>query len=164
MEEKGLENSAEGEVNAESGKEESDDEKFFDAVEDESASFDKSVTFEPPMEAVGNGGEKEEEGDSEVKFSHKRNLSVVSMNDAQLLTSSPEPDQLPVCLERTMSVRLRGHFFKKKLYSLPPSLSPSRSCLVDLCQASLRNGSPQLPRDGPPFLQSHPTDSTSGLS
>lgn len=163
MEEKGLENSAEGEVNSESGKEESDDEKFFDAVEDESASFDKSVTFEPPMEAVGNGGEKEEEGDSEVKFSHKRNLSVVSMNDAQLLTSSPEPDQLPVCLERTMLVRLRGHFLKRIV--LPPSLPlPSRSCLVDLCQASLRNGSPQLPRDGPPFLQSHPTDSTSGLS
>lgn len=104
---KGVENSVDGEVNADVDSEE--DEKFFDAVEDESASFDKSVSFEPKT-VGGNGGEKEEEGeDRELKFSHKRNSSVVSMNEAQLLLSSPEPDQLPVCSERTMLVRLKGH-------------------------------------------------------
>ena len=62
--------------------EESEDEdKFFDAPETTQAEEEKM--FVP---------------------GHKRDVSSVSVNEALVLTSTPEDDQLPVSRERTMSV------------------------------------------------------------
>ena len=65
--------------------EESDDEdKFFDAPETTQAEeMNDLKTFVP---------------------GHKRDVSSVSVNEALVLTSTPEDDQLPVSRERTMSV------------------------------------------------------------
>lgn len=65
--------------------EESDDEdKFFDAPETTQAEEKNDLnTFVP---------------------GHKRDVSSVSVNEALVLTSTPEDDQLPVSRERTMSV------------------------------------------------------------
>ena len=50
------------------------------------------------------------EADKEELFvqRHKRNVSSVSVNEAQELTSTPEDDQLPSSRDRTMSVSVRG--------------------------------------------------------
>lgn len=113
MRDKRLENSVGGIANVAGGKEESEeDEKFFDAVEVSNDEWikSKSVSFKPMgAEGVGEIGENGDGGKggeavAEQKFGHKRNTSAVSVNEAQLLLSSPEPDQLPVCPERTMSV------------------------------------------------------------
>ena len=140
------------EESGEGGEESEEDEKFFDAEE---VAYDdwmkmKSVSFNlmgveavgMAVEAVGGGGgggggKKEEDGE-EVKFGHKRNPSAVSVNEAQLLLSPPEPDQLPVCPERTMSVSgslppffLPSSLPTSLLPSLPSSLPPSfPPCLV----------------------------------
>ena len=92
------------------GKEESEeDDKFFDAVEVSNNDWikSKSVSFKPMDVGGAEGGKGEEgegEGEGKQKLGHKRTTSAVSVNEAQLLLSSPEPDQLPVCPERTMSV------------------------------------------------------------
>ena len=104
----GVENT-DGGADVVGGGAEEDEEAFFDAVE---VSIDewvksKSVSFKPTGAAVVGGGEDQGgggEGGGEVKFGHKRNASAISVNDAQQLLSSPEPDQLPSCSERTMSV------------------------------------------------------------
>ena len=86
-----------------------EDEAFFDAVEVSSDDWvkSKSVSFKPVGGGGEEGGEREKESveaEGGVKFGHKRNASGVSVNEAQLLLSSPEPEQLPTCSERTMSV------------------------------------------------------------
>ena len=94
-----------GELKGDRVEEESeDDDKFFDAVEVSNNEWigSKSVSFKPMGVEVM--GEVERETEEDQKFSHRRNVSTVSMNEAQMLLSSPEPDQLPVCPERTMSV------------------------------------------------------------
>ena len=91
-----------------------DEETFFDAVEMSTDEWtkSKSVSFQP-IDVVGEGGEGEREGGGatsrervgeETKFGHTRNASGVSVNEAQLLLSSPVRDQLPSCWERTMLV------------------------------------------------------------
>ena len=87
-----------------------EEETFFDAVEmsNDELTKPKSVSFLPSDGDVGEG-EGERGGEvqrvvEETKFGHTRNASGVSVNEAQQLLSSPEPDQLPSFSERTMSV------------------------------------------------------------
>ena len=90
-----------------------EEETFFDAVEmsNDELTKPKSVSFLPSDGDVGEeegerGGEVQlrERVVEETKFGHTRNASGVSVNEAQQLLSSPEPDQLPSFSERTMSV------------------------------------------------------------
>ena len=107
------------------GKEEGDEEDtFFDAVEVSTDEWvqSKSVSFKPTdvqdlEEEEGSEGKEGEEGE---KMGHKRNMSGVSVNEAQMLVSSPEPDQLPSCSERTMLVSLLSPPHCTKLPPPPP--------------------------------------------
>lgn len=73
--------------------EEEEEEKFFDAPEISQEQWEKTHLFP-------------QEGNSSFVPGHKRNVSTASVNEAQALLSVPEPEQLPVCPERTMSVSL----------------------------------------------------------
>ena len=73
----------------------------------------KSVSFKTGAleEVLGGEGECggvrescEDVREGGAKYGHKRNESGVSVNEFQFLLSSPEPEQLPSCSERTMSV------------------------------------------------------------
>ena len=125
----GAENFPREVAQAGEGKEESEeDDKFFDAVEVSNNDWikSKSVSFKPTGVEVmgdvggvegGKGEEGEGEGEGKQKLGHKRTTSAISVNEAQLLLSSPEPDQLPVCPERTMSVSVV--FLPTIIYPLP---------------------------------------------
>ncbi len=78
-----------GEGRGEEGKEE-EEEKFFDAPEISQEEWERAW--------------KEVDSTSSFTPGHKRNVSTASVNEAQTLLSAPEPEHLPVCSERTMSV------------------------------------------------------------
>ena len=107
--EKGSEDSVDGGPSVVGGKEEmEEEEKFFDAVEVSSDECIECKSKSMGDEGVCGGEVGDEGGEREVvceaKMGHKRSTSALSMNEAQLLPSSPVPDQLPVCSERTMEV------------------------------------------------------------
>ena len=71
------------------GEESDEEDKFFDAPEISQEEWDKSMS---------------EAGSEQFVPGHKRNASGASVNEAQSLLLPPEPEQLPISPESTMSV------------------------------------------------------------